>query len=99
MLVKDREQQGHLSATQISAEVELRKRIIQEYFDSVRELIDRIKAFERHYELSSDEMIAEYEAGELPDTPEISEWLMSFERYRSIVASWPRLESSAPDQA
>lgn len=99
MLVTDREQLGHLPASQIADDIETRRRIIQEYFDSVRDLIKSMQSFERRYEMSTEEMIEEFRSGEISDSPEVTEWLMTYERYRSIVETWPRLESSAPDPA
>ena len=95
MRLKGQENLGHLPATQLTSMLTERQKVIAEYLDSVRQLAESIRAYERRYEISSVEMIAELQQGEREETWEIADWVIDYERYRKATADWPELAETA----
>jgi hypothetical protein len=68
-----------------------RQKVVQDYLRNIRQLVEHIHAYELHYERSTEDMLNELRSGDIEETWEIADWLISYERYRAITADWPKV--------
>lgn len=97
MLLKGQEHRGHLSPSELAAELLHEQDVISRYIGNARELVDTIRAYERQYEMPSDVMLQRLADGDIEETNDIVDWMIVYERYRRVAADWPTLEPAALD--
>jgi len=68
----------------ISAEWPPKEELEQNRAHLLRELEQKLRRYEVRYELSSDRLEAELEAGRLRETAEICDWFIALQSYRSL---------------
>ncbi|MBA2452563.1 MAG: hypothetical protein H0V47_05295 [Chloroflexia bacterium] len=97
MPLKGQEHRGHLSPSELAATLRRERDIIARYIEHARELVDAIAAYERRYEMSSETMVSDLSTGDLEETGDIVDWLITYERYQRIASEWPTLEPATLD--
>ena len=97
MLLKGQEHRGHLPPSELAATLLHERDVIARYIEHVRELVDAIAEYERRYEMPSQVMIENLATGDLEETGDIVDWLITYERYQRIASEWPTLEPAALD--
>ena len=89
MILKGQDRTDRLSADEMAREILSQQAVLHEYAVHLRSLQSRITAFEKKYSLPSDRIHEAIENGELRETNEVCEWIMTvelLERNQAIIS-------------
>lgn len=79
MILKGQRRAGQLSADEMAKELLSQRVVLSDYFEHLRSLQSQVTEFEKKYSLPSDRIHEAIESGELRETTEVCEWIMTVE--------------------
>ncbi len=86
MLIKGREDLKPMTREELVDELLSQRAVLQSFANNRAMLMQEVRAYEKKYNRSSEDVHAAIDRGELEETNEIADWLIAYESLKGLNA-------------